>query len=103
MNLKLISLIIALLGLSSLFLLAYFLHPQQISTLQELKENSYVQAQGKVISERTYADFSIIKLDNNLTITCNCKGFINKTIEVEGKVESYENTLQIKAYKIKER
>lgn len=103
MNLKLISLIIAITGISLLLLLAFLLPPKSIFSYQDLKENSFVQTSGKVLSERNYSDFSIIKINNNITITCNCKGFFNKTIEVEGKVESYEGALQIKAYKIREK
>ena len=103
MQLKTISLLISLAGISLLFFLAYFLPPQQVNSYSELKENSFVQTSGKVISERNFSDFSIIKLDNDITITCNCQGFINKTIDAEGKVTAYEGELQITSYNIKEK
>jgi hypothetical protein len=59
---------------------------------------------GKIISVKKYNDFYIIKLNNNLTITCNkCNFQVNQTIEVTGKLTKYKGQTQIQAEKIKEK
>jgi len=95
-----ICLIISILGIFILLLISSNLRPKKVSNYSELAEGDYVQTTGKIISLRDYQDFSVIKLNNNITITCNCKFTINNTIEVTGKVENYQNSLQINADKI---
>jgi len=96
-----ICLIISIIGIFSLLLTSLVIAPIQVSSYQELKENSYVQVSGKIISISSYNDFSIIKLDNNITLTCNCKLKENSTIQVLGKVISYKNMLEIQVEEIK--
>lgn len=96
-------LIISILGILVLLSIPFVIKPKQISSYSDLKENSYVQITGKIISIKTYPnydDFSIITLDKNITLICNCKFPINTTIKAQGKVEIYNNKLQINADKI---
>lgn len=97
-----ISFIISVLGILILFLISNLIQPKQVSNYQELKINELVKTQGKIISIKSYDEFSIIILDNNLTITCNCKLQENSTIQVQGKVSEYKNQLQISTDKIQE-
>jgi len=96
------SLIISVLGIFILFLLSNLIQPKQVSSYQELKINELVKTQGKIISIKSYDDFNIITLDNNLTITCNCNFKENQAIEAQGKVVEYKNQLQIQGNKIQE-
>jgi preprotein translocase subunit YajC len=95
-----ICLVISILGIFILLLIISNLQPKKISNYSELAEGDYVHVTGKIISLKNYQDFSLIKLDNNITITCNCKFRVNSTIKVIGKVELYQNNLQISADKI---
>jgi len=95
-------LIASIFGILSLFLISFQIKPKQIFSYSELKENDYVSVSGRIISSKYYqdSDFSIIKLKENITLICNCKFQLNSTIKAEGKVEKYENKLQINAQKI---
>ena len=96
-----LSLLISILGILILFLISNLIQPEQISNYKELKINQLVKTQGKILDIKNYDEFSIIKLDNNLIITCNCNLKKNQTIQVIGKVVEYKNQLQIQAEKIK--
>ena len=98
-----ISLILSLAGILILLVISMNIQPKEIANYSDLKENDYVSVSGKIISEKYFqdSDFSIIKLENNITITCNCKFPVNSTIAVAGKVEDYNGKLQINAEKIK--
>lgn len=96
-----LSLILSFLGVFLLLILSLTLQPKQVSNYSDLKLNNYVKTTGKITQIRTYNDFSIITLDNNLTLTCNCKLKINQTIEATGKVVEYNKELQINSDKIK--
>jgi hypothetical protein len=95
-------LLISISGILTLYLISLQIKPIQVSSYSELKENEFVQVQGKIISDKYFpeSDFSIIKLDNNIAIICNCQFPKNITIKAEGKVEEYNNQLQINAQKI---
>lgn len=95
-------LIASIFGILSLSLISLQIKPKQVSSLKELKENEYVQVQGKIISDKYFreSDFSIITLENNITIICNCQFPVNSTIKAEGRVEIYQNQMQINANKI---
>ena len=95
-----LSLLISILGILILFLISNLIQPEQISNYKELKINQLVKTQGKILDIKNYDEFSIIKLDNNLIITCNCNFKKNQTIQVIGKVVEYKNQLQIQAEKI---
>lgn len=75
---------------------------KEVNNYSELKLNERVKTSGKIISINTYEDFSIIKLDNNITLTCNCLFQKNQTIRVEGRVIDYKSKLEIQGEKIKE-
>jgi len=90
----------ALLGIFILLLISLYIQPKEITRYSQLKENDYVKVTGKIISIRTIEDFSIIKIDKNITTICNCKFPVNQTILVQGTVEKYKNELQINADKI---
>tara|TARA_Y100000310_G_C20464182_1_gene706808 strand:- start:304 stop:621 length:318 start_codon:yes stop_codon:yes gene_type:complete len=99
-NLLKLSLIISFLGVFSLFLISTILQPKQVNSYQDLKLNQKVITQSTIKEIKTFNKFSIITLDNNITITCNCKFKEKEQIEVEGKVTSYKNQLQIQAEQI---
>ena len=91
-----LSLIISLTGVFLLLLLSLAIQPKQISSYSELKENDYAKVTGKIISIKNFNDFSVIKLDSNITLTCTgCKLKENQTITAAGKVEKYQSSLQI--------
>jgi len=91
---------ISILGIFLLLIISASIQPEKISGYSELKENKYVQVSGKIISIKNYEDFSILKLDSNITLTCNCKFQANSTVTAQGKVEKYQNNLQVNADKI---
>lgn len=100
MNLLKISLTLSFIGVFLLLILSLTIQPKQVNSYQDLKLNSYVKTTGKIIDIKTYDDFSIISLDKNITLTCNCKLKINQTIEIIGKVSEYNKELQINSDKI---
>jgi hypothetical protein len=98
-----ISLALSIAGIFILILISLNVQPQKISLSSELRENSYVSISGRIVSIKTFPDsggFSIIKLENNMTVICNCNFPVNTTVAVIGRVEEYENNLQINAEKI---
>ena len=95
-----ISLFVSLFGILTLLLISIIITPDKISGYSDLNLNKYIQTTGKIISISSFDDFSIIRLSNNITITCNCKFPVNQTIQVSGKVTKYENKFQIQADKI---
>lgn len=95
-----LSFIVSILGILVLFFISSFIQPQDVSNYNQLKAGRFVMVSGKVVSIRSYNDFSIIRLDNNISLTCNCKFSVNDSIYVEGMVEEYKNELQIQANKI---
>ena len=101
-RLFILCLLVSILGIFTLLLVSLQIKPIQVSSYSQLKENDYVQVKGKIISDKYFqdSDFSIIKLENNITLTCNCKFPVNSTIYAEGRVEKYNNNLQINADKI---
>lgn len=92
-----ISFLISVLGIFFLLLISNIIQPKPITNYSELKLNNYVKTSGKIISINQIEDFAIIKLSNNITLTCNCKLKANQTIQVTGKVTEYKNQLQIQA------
>jgi hypothetical protein len=99
----LVSLIISITGILLLLLLSPYIQPKEANNYSDLQENTLVQVHGKIISIKTYSnydDFSIIRLDKNITVICNCKFPVNTSVRVLGRVEEYNNELQINANKI---
>jgi len=99
-KLFILSLVVSVFGVLILLALAYSSAPIRVSSYQDLKLNNFVQTTGKIISANSFNDFSIINLDNNITITCNCN-ISEGTINVSGKVSEYRKELQINADEIK--
>lgn len=95
-----ISLTISFLGIFILLLISIIQKPKQVNSYEDLKLNEQVKTTGKITSINKFEDFSIIRLNNNITVTCNCNLNINQTISVEGKVTEYKNQLQMQAEKI---
>jgi hypothetical protein len=91
-------------GMFILLILLNFQSPITVnspSDLSSLEQNTKVQTQGKVLSERQYQTTKTLKLDNDIEILCNtCKSQINRTIRVIGTIERYQNKTQIQALKI---
>lgn len=95
------SLIISLLGTLILLSIMFLIPPKTISNCDELKLNELVQTQGKITSIKSIESFLVIRLDNNLTLTCdNCRLKQNQSIIAEGKVSDYRGELQITADRI---
>jgi len=98
MDLTKISFILLLIGLFFLLLLLINIEPEKIKSYRELKLDNYVSTSGKIVSIRNYGDFHIIKLDNNITLTCDgCNFQKSQIINAEGRVTEYEKELQIQA------
>ena len=95
-----ISFLISILGIFLLLLVSFLTQPKQVNHYSELKINNYVKTTGKIISINSYQDFLVIKLNNNITITCNCNLKANQTVAVAGKVTKYKGNLQIEAEEI---
>lgn len=95
-----ISFLASISGILILFILINLLQAKSITSYEDLRLGEYVKVGGKIISVKSYSDFSVVKLDSNITITCNCKLKINDSIEVIGKIEEYDNIKQINAEKI---
>ena len=98
-----VSLIISILGIFLLLFLTNFLAYKEITSLSNLTLNEKVRIEGKIIEEKTYGEFSVLKLKDEqgeIEITCNCKNFLNKIVLVQGKVTEYKNIKQISAEKI---
>ena len=107
-NLLKISLSIALIGTLFLLLLTN-LEPKlsQISNLDNKPLNNLVKIQGKIISSREInPNFYILTIQDNtgqIEILLNKKFENNKTLEIIGRLNKYQNKPQIQAEQIKEK
>ena len=110
-NLKILSLIIAIIGIIILLLFLNISEPKpmKISSINEKQLNKQVKIQGTLIKATTLKeDFTAlaIKSFNNsekIEAVCDCynmKYYINKTISLIGRISEYNNQLQIQADKI---
>lgn len=102
MKLLTVSLIVSLAGICLLLLLSICSQPKLILNSKDLAQGDYVQVTGKIIFAGNYQGFSVIRLDNNVTLTCNCNLKINQTIKAEGIVEEYNSELEINAGKVED-
>ena len=102
---------ISLIGIFVLLAIIKFqtIESVQISSLSSLDVGKEVKITGNIISFREYEnDFKILNVigENDLdkiAVTCNCieiNLYLNKTLEITGKVEEYNGKLQINANKI---
>ena len=110
-NLKILSLIIAIIGIIILLLFLNISEPKpmKISSINEKQLNKQVKIQGTLIKATTLKeDFTAlaIKSFNNsekIEAVCNCpnlKNYINQNLSIIGKISEYNNHLQIKVDKI---
>ena len=101
---KRLALSLAIIGIFILLILLNFQAPISINKpldMDLLEQNQKVKTMGHVISERVYPEIRILKLDNEIEITCeDCKTNINKTLIVTGVIERYQNRTRIKALRI---
>jgi hypothetical protein len=102
--LKPLSLIMTLAGILFLVVLLNFTSPIQINSekeLSSLQSNQKVLVYGRIISERTYDNLKILKLDNNITLVCSsCPSIKNQTLSILGTIQVYNNETEIKILKI---
>ena len=94
---------IALLGM---IILAYFILNGRVVEVKEAKDldgltaNQKVHVLGEVIGERKYGKGSLMELDNELVLVCDCYGFEGKKVDVLGLVEDYTGEKRIKVLRI---
>jgi hypothetical protein len=93
-------LLVSILGISLLFLISYFIQVKEAKNYSELKVGEFVKTEGRIVSIKSFDDFSIVNLNNNISFTCNCYLEKNQTVIVEGKVTEYKREKQIQANKI---
>ena len=96
---------IAILGM---LVLAYFLlngsvvEVKDVKDLESLTANQKVNAEGVVVGERKYGKGSLMELDNDIVLVCDCYGFEGSKVEVLGLVEDYTGEKRIKVLKLRE-
>lgn len=97
-----LTLTISLIGIFVLIFLAAQSKPQEISGQAILETKDYVETTGKITAIKKASDFSIINLDNNITIVCyNCPLFkVNQKIKATGTLSEYQGKKQINAERI---
>ena len=100
-----ISLIISILGIFSLLLLSNSLSikDETCSEITEKNLGELVHLEGTIEKGRSYNDFKILTLKDGeckIEVTCYCKESFSGRVEIIGRVEKYQDKLQIKADKI---
>lgn len=96
-----LSLIVAVIGLAVLVGLL-LLEPREVdeSEIRDLEKGTYVSFSGFVKSQRIFDGFSVLVVDD-LEVTCACEDFFKgQRVRVEGLVEIYDGTKQVKALRI---
>lgn len=88
--------ITALIGIFSLILILNLSKPIEIHSQQDLTkltENLKVQTSGLVIDQKNYDKITILKLENNFTLTYsgNHINFLNEHIEVIGLYDNFNH------------
>ena len=93
-----ISLVLSLIGIFLILIFALHQGPKRISAYASLNANDYVETTSKILSIKTYDEFNIIKLENNISVVCfKCSFNQSQTIKVQGKVSEYKGEKQINA------
>ena len=99
-----LSLSFSLIGVFLLLILSLTIQPEQITTKNINQSKGYVKLQGKIISQRSYDEFSLLTLEDSygkVQVSCfECKNFVNKSVIIEGRIEEYQGRKQIQAEKI---
>ena len=109
MNLKLLTLIISIIGISLLLILSNILEPKlsKISDLNTKQTYEQVKIQGQLINQKSFSNtLNILEIkDSTGTIQVltnkNLQLKTNSTIQVIGKISEYKSRIQITADKIK--
>jgi hypothetical protein len=109
---KQVMLTISIVGIFLLLAIIKFqtIESAQISSISPQSIGKEVKITGSIISFKEYEnDFKILRIKDIkgnkdiITVTCNCieiKPYMNKTLEITGKIEEYNSQLQINADKI---
>lgn len=101
--------VVSLLGIFSLLIVSLVLPAAPLNSISDLNKtinNQKVIVSGKVIEEKFYSSYSILKLNNSLSLQCNCKSlsFKNKNISARGIINEFPiGNKYIKVLKIKEK
>lgn len=102
-----LSFIISLLGILILLLIPILIRPALLlapSDLNKTIDNQKVLVSGKVLDEKIYASYKILKLNNGISLNCNCKSspLKNKNISALGIINEFPiGNKQIEVLKIK--
>lgn len=100
---------ISVAGIFILLVIIKFSTPEsvQIPYINSLDVGKEVKITGEIISFKEYENnFKILQVKNDgdrIAVICNCieiKPYLNKTLEITGKIEEYKGQLQINANKI---
>ena len=100
-----ISFILTLLGIFILFLILLLSKPIPVSSPEQLKflnQNQKILLQGKVIKESLNKNSRALKLDNNLSLTCEkpCPSYLNQNIQAIAVIEEFNSNKYLKVLKI---
>ncbi len=97
-----LTLTISLIGIFILIFLAANQAPETISGQSIIETKEYVETTGTISEIKKASDFSVINLDNNITVVCyNCPLFkINQKIKATGTLSEYNGKKQINAERI---
>ncbi len=96
-----ISLTLSLIGIFLLLIFTLNQNPIPVLAYASLNTNNYIETTSKILSIRTYDEFNIIRLENNITVVCfECKFQPNQTIKIKGIVSEYNGEKQINAESI---
>lgn len=88
--------VLTLIGILILFLYMQFSSPIEITNGQkilELNNNQKVKVQGIVLEDITLKDSRLIKLENNISLYCDCEDIQNlkgKTISIIGIIDTFQ-------------
>lgn len=109
-KLKQISLFLSLSLILTIFLISIQIKikTMKINELEKKHYNQEVKISGKIINIRNYQDFQILTVEDptdQIQIISNIKNtnltkLKNQTVEITGRIDFYNNNLQINANKI---
>jgi RecJ-like exonuclease len=104
---KKICLTISLLGILILLIIVNYYEPSpiEINKISQKNINYLVKINGKIteinIYKSNFTKLTISQKNDSITAICNCPNLQkNKDIEILGRVEEYENKIQINVDKI---
>ena len=100
--------IASLLGIFILLIVSLVLPATPLNSISDLNKtinDQKVLVSGRVIEEKFYTSYSVLNLNNSLSLRCNCKSlsFKNKNISALGIVNEFPiGNKYVKVLKIKE-